>query len=290
MDPPVCEAPDRHPLKPGFPIPAGATDCHAHIFDSNGPSKLDEHRSYSPSHALQEHYHKMHEILGISRGVIVQPSVYGVDNATTMKAVTRSPEQLRAVVVLDQNVDAKTVLNLHKQGARGARINMLFGSSARLDNLKQLSKTIRSIERGWHLQLLVDVSTFDNVYAWVKSLDIDVVFDHMGHFPLHKGINEPGFQALLRLLDENRCWVKLSGAYRLSEAHDLPYLDVDVAAQALVAQNPERLVWGSDWPHPQFAGNMPNDGGLLDELARWVPDETRRNHILVDNAARLYDF
>ena len=290
MNPPVCEAPDRYPLKPQFAVPVGATDCHAHVFDSEGPSKLDERRSYSPSHATLEHYNKLHKVLGITRGVVVQPSVYGVDNATTMQAVAHAADRLRAVVVLDENVDPQTVLRLHHQGARGVRINMLFGSSAKLDNLKQLTRTIRSVERGWHLQLLVDVSTFDNVYQWVKSLDIDVVFDHMGHFPLHKGINEPGFQAMLRLLDENRCWVKLSGAYRLSDVGDLPYSDVDTIAQALVLQNPERLVWGSDWPHPQFVGNMPNDGQLLDELARWAPDEFCRNRILVDNPARLYDF
>jgi len=290
MQPPVCAAPDRHPHKPGFDLPSRATDCHAHVFNPKGASGLDPKRSYSPSIATEAQYNALHDTLGIERGVIVQPSVYGTDNTTTMDVVSRHPDRLRAVVVVDQDIDRDSLLKLHEQGARGARINLLFGSSALLDNIRQLAWTLRSLDLGWHLQLLADVSTLDNPYEFVKALDIDVVFDHLGHMPVKKGTADPGFQALLRLLDEGRCWVKLSGAYRISASRRAPYPDVDYVVHTLLAHNPEQLVWGSDWPHPSFDGDMPNDGVLLNELFRWVPDVTVRHRILVDNAARLYGF
>ncbi|MBX2884491.1 MAG: amidohydrolase family protein [Granulosicoccus sp.] len=286
----VCEAPDRYPQKPGFALPALSTDCHTHIFNPDGASGLDANRSYSPSVATETQFNELHKALGIERSVIVQPSVYGIDNRTTLDVVARSPESLRAVVVVEQNVKPATLVAMHDQGARGARINMLFGSSAVYDNLSTVARTLGSIDRGWHLQLLTDVSELDDLYGLVSALEVDVVFDHFGHMPVHRGVNNPGFQALLRLLDEGRCWVKLSGAYRVTGASQIPYTDVDCLAQELLSHNPERLVWGSDWPHPQFDGVMPNDGALLDELARWVPDSATREKILVSNPARLYGF
>ena len=290
VEPPACEPPDRHPVKPQMIVPAAAVDCHAHVFDSDGPSLVDPNRIYSPSVATLEQYDELHEVLGVGHGVIVQPSIYGTDNRTTLAAVEASANRLRAVIVVDEDVSVKQLAEFHRAGARGVRVNMLFASSARLGNIRQLAKTIHALDQGWHLQILTDVSAHDGLYNFVSSLEVPVVFDHIGHMPKSTGTDNPGFQQMLKLLGEGQCWVKLSAAYRITAKPELPFTDVDALAHALVAENPQQLVWGSDWPHPQFSGNMPNDGHLLDELARWVPDDKLRNRILVENAHRLYDF
>lgn len=289
-NPPVCAEPDRHPRAPGFTIPAGAVDCHAHVFAPDGRSALDSGRSYSPSVATIEQYDFLHRALGIERGVVVQPSVYGSDNRTTLDVVQDSSHRLRGIVVVDQDVTAEELLAFHSQGARGVRVNMLFGSSVRSDNIKQLAITIREAVPDWHLQLLTDISQWQNLFETVSACAIPVVFDHMGHMSEGLNLHNPGFQDMLRLLGSGQCWVKLSAPYRFSKHQQAPYHDVDELASLLVAENPERLLWGSDWPHPSFNGEMPNDGALLDELLRWVPDEKTRQTILVDNPERLYDF
>lgn len=290
VEPPTCEPPDRHPEQPALAVPAAAVDCHAHVFEPDGPTQLDPNRVYSPSLATLAQYDELHRVLGVSHGVIVQPSIYGTDNRTTLSAVEASAGRLRAVVVVDEDVSKQQLAEFHRAGARGVRVNMLFASSARLQNVRQLAKTIRSLDQGWHLQILTDVSAHVGLYELVDSLDVPVVFDHFGHMPKNTGIQHSGFQAMLKLLSEGQCWVKLSAAYRITAKPQLPFTDVDALAQAMLAANPEHLVWGTDWPHPQFDGNMPNDGTLMDELARWVPDQNARNRILVDNAHALYDF
>lgn len=289
-EPAVCEPADRSPRKPQAEIPVGVVDCHAHVFEPDGLSVVDPHRIYSPSVATLAQFNQLHEVLGVSHGVIVQPSVYGTDNRTTLAAVATSGDRFRAVVVVDQDVSVSQLREYHQAGARGVRVNMLFASSAQLDNLKQLARTIRALDQGWHIQVLTDVSTYPDLEALVTALELPVVFDHFGHMPLTAGIKNPGFSVMLKLLSEGRCWVKLSAAYRITAAKKPPYTDVDEFAQALVAANPQQLVWGSDWPHPHFAGVMPNDGHLLDELERWIPQADVRNRILVENAHQLYGF
>lgn len=290
VEPPACEPPDRNPNKPQMNVPAATVDCHAHVFEPDGPSPVDPNRIYSPSVATLQQYDELHKVLGVSHGVIVQPSIYGTDNRTTLSAVESSADRLRAVVVVDEDVSVEQLAEFHQSGARGVRVNMLFASSARLGNIRKLAKTIHALERGWHLQILTDVSAHEDLYEFVNSLEIPVVFDHIGHMPKNTGIDNPGFQTMLKLLGDGQCWVKLSASYRITAKPELPFTDVDALVHALVAENPEHLVWGSDWPHPQFSGNMPNDGPLLDELARWVPDEELRNRTLVENAHSLYDF
>ena len=289
-EPAACEPPDRSPQKPQFEIPAGAVDCHAHIFDPLGLSEIDQQRIYSPSVATLEQFNQLHKKLGITYGVIVQPSVYGTDNRTTLAAVAESGDRFRAVVVVDQDVSVAQLHDFHLAGARGVRVNMLFASSAQLDNLKQLARTIQSLDHGWHIQLLTDISSHLDLESLVTALEVPIVFDHFGHMPLATGMKHSGFQSMLKLLAEGRCWVKLSAPYRITACKNLPYTDVTDFAQALLKANPQQLIWGSDWPHPHFNGVMPNDGHLLDELKRWIPQTELRNRILVDNAHKLYGF
>ena len=286
MTPPLCAAPDPAPRAPQFALPDGACDCHFHIFD--GPSPQVAERSYTAPPAPLDALRHLHRTLGISRSVIVQPSVYGTDNRTTLETCAADPA-MKAIVVIDQDTPADTLAAHRSRGAVGCRINMLFTSNARVDSLAALAARIA--DQGWHLQLLCDVSRLGDRMDQFAALPVPVVFDHFGHLQAIKGVNDPGFQALLLLLGAGKAWVKLSGAYRLGPAGDATDKAVAALAAALLAANPDQLVWGSDWPHPAIAQQqMPNDGDLLDALASWAPDAALRQRILVDNPARLYGF
>ncbi len=283
---PMCVAADPRPLNPTFAVPAGGCDCHAHVFGSS--SRLVPHRAYTPPDAGFDEYLHLLQILGLTRGVIVQPSVYGTDNRATLAAVEEGGPNFRAVVVVDEDIGSSELRKLHEQGARGARANALFQSNARLNDLQKLAHTLADV--GWHLQLLVDVSNFEDLTQFVRKLPVPVVFDHFGHMPVQLGVNHPGFQAMLGLVSDGLAWVKLSGSYRITAQDHPPYSDVAPFAQALIRANPDQLVWASDWPHPQISRSMPNGGPLLDMLADWAPDKSLRSKILITNPAHLYGF
>ena len=284
--PPLCAAHDPAPRAPQFTLPAGATDCHFHIFDR--PSPQVKERSYTAPPAPHSALRHLHKTVGISRSVIVQPSVYGTDNRTTLAACKADPA-MRAIVVIDEGTPAATLARYRSHGAVGCRVNMLFSSNARIDNLSSLASQIA--DQGWHLQILGDVSALGDSMDRFSDLPVPVVFDHFGHLPAMKSVNDPGFQALIRLLGDGKAWVKLSGAYRLGPVGAQTDRGVAKLAAALIAANPDQIVWGSDWPHPAMTQqNMPNDGDLLDAFAGWVPDAALRQRILVDNPARLYSF
>lgn len=285
---PVCETFDPAPRPAKFTPPPGACDCHAHVFGPLDQYPVVAERAYTPAPASLDEYKNMLTTLGLARGVIVQPSVYGTDNRATLDAAAEGGENFRAVVVVDDDASAANVQRMGDQGARGARVNVLFSSDAQLENLKALAATLADV--GWHMQMLIDVSKFADLYEFVKSLPVPVVFDHVGHMPTGLGLENLGFLHMVRLLDEGRCWIKLSGAYRFTAQTETPYTDVAPYARKLVATNPERLVWATDWPHPHIPVPMPNDGALLDMLADWAPDESVRKRILVDNPAELYGF
>lgn len=286
-DSPTCRSPDPAPRPAGFTPPKLACDCHAHIIGPPASYPMVTPRSYTPPPASLVSYQAMLQTLGIQRGVIVQPSFYGFDNRCTREALRAAPDAFRGVAVIPPDVSAKELAELHADGFRGARVNLLFLGGSSLESLDALASRIAHL--GWHLQFLMDIATLPALQGRIEALPCDVVFDHLGHFqPSGPGSTE-GFAALERLMDNGRTWVKLSGGYRLS-TQQTPYPDLRSFAQRLVQRRPDRLVWGSDWPHTAFEGDMPNDGALLDTLAHWVPDETTRNQILVDNPARLYGF
>jgi len=226
--------------------------------------------------------------LGLERAVIVQPSVYGTDNRCTHDAVAASGGKWRGVAVLDANTEMHELHRLHHAGFRGVRINLLFkGGGLALDILEQVARLVAPL--GWHVQLLIDGRDLPELAPRLRRLPVPLVVDHMGHMPAQLGLAHPGFEALLALSRERNCWVKLSGAYRIS-AEPYPYEDVTPIAKALVEAAPERMVWGSDWPHTSFQGAMPIDATLLDLLETWIPDPQTRHGILTSNPAELYDF
>jgi len=284
---PSCAAADPNPKKPDLPPPAGSCDCHAHIFGPESLYPYMSNRSYTPPDALLSSYMALLNTLGLDRSVIVQPSVYGTDNRVTLDAIKREGENFRGVVVVDENVTSEELTRMHEIGVRGVRLNLLFKGGMSLSAVCQIADRIKTF--GWHLQFLVDVSTFPE-HDTLKKLPVDIVFDHMGHLPTSKGVNDPGFVTLLNMLDSGKAWVKMSGPYRITCTGGYPYQDVTPFAKAIIETNPERAVWATDWPHPAIQTPMPIDGDLLDLLHEWVPDNEMRKAVLVDNPSKLYDF
>lgn len=283
----TCQPPDGTPRPASFTPPPLSCDSHAHIIGDPVHYPMVPERSYTPPTATIESYCHMLNTIGMERGVIVQPSFYGTDNRCTRDAVRASRGTLRGIAVVDPAVESRLLVEMTAEGFRGARFNLLFGGGLSFDALEEVARRVAHF--GWHIQVLMDIRHLPAMEARISALPCHVVFDHLGHFPAEEGVNSPGFAALQRLLDKHRTWVKLSGGYRLSSMPP-PYADLRPYARILCAQRPDRLVWGSDWPHPALQGEMPNDGALLDTLADWIPDETQRNRILVDNPATLYEF
>ncbi|HEX2114293.1 MAG TPA: amidohydrolase family protein [Alphaproteobacteria bacterium] len=283
-----CSNADPTLRPPSFRLPHGACDAHAHIL---GPASLYPYsadRQYTPPDALLPSYENMLRVLGFDRAVLVQPSVYGTDNRRLLDAMKSTKAEMRGIVVLPETVADYELDAMHRIGVRGIRANLIRGDRSDLDRAARLAGRIARL--GWHLQVLADVSTVADLEQYVRALPVDTVFDHMGHMPAAKGVDDPGFRTLIRLLEGGRCWVKLSGSYRITRQTQAPYTDVALIAKTLARSAPERLVWGSDWPHTAITIPMPDDTSLLEMLAEWVPDVAKRNDILVRNPARLYGF
>ncbi|MEM9199900.1 MAG: amidohydrolase family protein, partial [Pseudomonadota bacterium] len=260
-----CLAPLAQASPPKSPLPRGACDCHAHVILPQVDHPFVANRSYTPPPAPLAAYKAMHERLGIERAVIVQPSVYGTDNRVTLAAIAGYGPECRGIAVVDADVGDTDLRALDAGGIRGLRINTLFAGGIGLDDLEALA--VRIAELGWHFQLLIDGPTLAELEPRLARLPVPVVIDHMGHVQTADGLNQPGFRALLRLVERHGAWVKLSGNYRMSQ--DAPdFADVIPFAQALIAAGPDRMVWGTDWPHPALSAFMPDDGTLVDALDR----------------------
>ena len=283
-----CLGPDPNPRPPRFRVPPGATDTHAHVIAAPEIYAYVPERSYTPPPAPVEAYRAMHRTLGIERAVIVQPSVHGTDNRVTVAAIRDYGAAARGVAVVAEGVADRELAWLDEGGIRGLRLNVLFGGGVGLGALEPLAERIA--DRGWHIQLLLDVSRdLVDLAPRIRRLAVPVVVDHMGYMNVAKGLDHPGFQTLLDLVGEGHAWVKLLGNYRVSAAGPR-YQDAVPYARALIAAGPDRMVWGTDWPHPALTEYMPNDGDLMDALDDYAPDADLKRAILVDNPARLYGF
>ena len=290
---PAC-APPREVTPPKHPLPRDACDTHAHVFGPASRFPYAADRSYTPPDAPLEKYLRMLDTLGFDRGVLVQGSAHGRDNSAMLDALSQQPKRLRGVAVADADTSAAELRRWRDLGVRGLRFNHFFRGGqlhyrggVTLDAARMLAPLMR--ELGWHAQLWIDVKDLPDTIPALQALAVPIVIDHMGRTDARAGTGTPGFQSLLRLLGAGGCWVKLSGAHRASQnAPDYP--EAQLLHEALVAANPERLVWGGDWPHPRMEGEMPDAGHLLDLFHKWTPDPENRRRILVDNPARLYDF
>jgi len=268
-----------------------ACDCHAHVCGPASRYPYVPNRLYTPKDALPADYRQMLDSLGMERGVLVQPSIYGTDNQAMLDALAADPQRLRGVAVVPYDIHARELEKLHQAGVRGVRQNIVDLKEGKgvlpLDELRRLAVKVKPF--GWHVEFLMHVDEFPDLERQLADFPVDVVFGHLGYVSTSKSPSEPGFQALLRLMKDGRAWVKLTAPYRLTMSA-LPYGDTDVFARALVDAAPQRLVWGTDWPHVFIKTAMPEDRKLLGLLEHWVPDREMRKRILVDHPAELYGF
>lgn len=287
-----------------FAVPAGACDCHTHVFGDARRFPFAASRTYTPEAASVEEMRSLHRALHMDRVVIVQPSVYGTDNACTLDAVRQLGARARAVAVIDGQTPAAALDELDRAGVRGIRINLETGgqtdaSVARRRFLDAVQWIVGG--RDWHIQIYTRLSVIDGITEAVAASPVPVVFDHFGGAQSALGPRQPGFDALLALVRSGKAYVKVSAPYR-SSTQSPDYADVAQLATALIAANPQRILWGTDWPHPdssqvagrQFTDTAPlqqiDDGRALNQFALWARDAVLRKTILVDNPARLYRF
>lgn len=290
--------------QPQFNVPAGATDCHVHVFGPGNRFPWSPTRVYTPGDASVVSLLAHQEALGLARVVIVHPSPYGTDNACSIDAIQRLGNRARGVAVIDPAAitDAE-LLAFNAGGIRGVRANLqtagVFDPDACWDTLRQLRDRISPI--GWHLQTFTNLAVIEALHGKLEALGVMLVVDHFGGAKAALGVKQPGFAALLSLAAKGQAYVKLSGAYRVSEQHDAA--DVAPLAHALIEANPDRMLWGSDWPHPGGSRHEGkaldtiepfheiDDGAALNRLHRWTGgDATLLRRILVDNPARLYGY
>ncbi len=275
--------------KPRLAMPPKACETHSHIYGAR--DKYPPIPGREPDFgASVDAYLAMLNRLGFERCVIVQPSLYGADNRCTLDAMAQiGPARARGVAVTRTDAGDDEFKALHAAGIRGLRF-FLMVDDLTLDDADAMARKVAPL--GWHLQVQDDGDWLPAALPLLEKLPIDIVIDHIGRIPAATGVNDPGFQRLLRFLETGRCWVKISAPY-LSSAEGPPrYADIGDRVRALVAARPDRLVWGANWPHPHHHGpdEKPEEADDLDVLLDWVPDAGARKAILADNAAVLYDF
>lgn len=281
-------APPVPAKRPSWTPPPGATDCHMHIFGPASQFPYAAVRDYTPTDCLMPLYKEMCATVGIERTVVVHPSVYGYDNRCSEQAVRDLGPNGRGVAVLPPDVDKAEIRRLDGIGFRGVRFNMVSSGGTPREALESMAAKIADF--GWHIQVFTKSASIAEMEQRYAKLPVEVVFDHIGGADASQDLQQPGFQALLRLLEAGRAWVKVSGAYRV-DFDGAPWPKAAPFAKRLIEAAPDRVVWGTDWPHPHLGGRpMPNDGDLMDALASWTADPEVRRKILVDNPARLYGF
>ena len=275
--------------RPRVPVPADAADCHLHIYDPRFPLVFPD-RLAVPQASVDE-YRRLQQRLGTSRAVVVQPAAYGTDNRVTLDAIARlGADRVRGIAVVRPEVTEVELDVLHEGGIRGVRFSMHDPRTAVTtpDMIAPLAPRLAA--RGWHLQLHVRADQLVELASVVAAVPCDIVFDHLARLPLAQGTRHPAWAIAMQRVDAGRGWVKLSGPYLEGRDEGLGYTGTTAVARAFVAGAPERMVWGSDWPHPTERDAKPDDAVLLDRLAEWAPDEATRLRILVDNPAALYGF
>jgi D-galactarolactone isomerase len=270
--------------------PANACDCHMHIYDVERFPPLRP-GSRMQTNAAVPQYQMLQRRIGTSRTVVVTPAVYVTDNRVTLDAISALGSSARGVAVVHPGVTLTELRSLADGGIRGIRFTQFDPTTAvtTIDMIEPLAKRVN--ELGWHVQIHMRGDQIAAAAELWERVAAPMVFDHFGRLPQPAGVDHAAFAIIRRLIEKGRAWVKMSGAYLDSQISPPSYADVTKVAQAYVKLAPERLVWGSDWPHPtEGAAHKPDDAVLFDLLAEWVPDEAIRRRILVDNPATLYGF
>jgi predicted TIM-barrel fold metal-dependent hydrolase len=283
--------PDPNPRQPRFTPPPGSCDTHFHVF---GPPEVFPYvasRLYTPPAAPIEHYLSMAKAIGLERGVLVVPAVHGFENDVMHDALAKAEGRLRGMIRADAKLSAADNRALHAQGVRGIRFNAVHQLGGEFDADEMLRIVSRLADLPWAVDFHIEAHLIEANAELLSRIDKPVIIDHFGLVDSRKGLEQSAFRTLLDLVGLSHIWVKISGADRRLHAGER-YGDIVALARALVARAPDRVIWGSDWPHAYVsqAGRQINDGELISFLLDFAPDETARRKILVDNPARLFGF
>lgn len=285
-----------------FDVPRGACDCHTHIFGDPKRFPWAAARVYTPESASIPEMRSLHRALHTDRVVIVQPTVYGTDNSCTLDAVKELGPGARAIVAIDDKISDADLDRMDQGGARGIRLNLetagQFDPAVAHQRLEKAIARAKS-RRNWHIEIYTRLSVIEAIKDQVLASPVPVSFDHFGGAQAALGVKQPGFETLCDLLKSGKAYVKVSAPYRSSKQAP-SYADTTPLAKTFIASNPERVIWGTDWPHPQQIPGRPiseitplyqiDDGHDLNLVAIWAPDPAVRKKILVDNPAKLYAF
>ncbi len=272
--------------KPAFTLPPGATDAHCHVFGPGDKFPYAPNRRYTPEDAPKEMLRALHDYLGISRAVIVQASCHGKDNAAMMDCLAWDPKRYRGVAIVDDTFTDKQFDDLHAGGVRGVRFNFVkhLGGAPDMDVFNRVVDRVKG--RGWHVVLHLDAKDIDELSGMIRGLPMTFVIDHMGRVPAKDGLDQAPFKTLLELAKLDKCWIKVCGSERI----DFPPYDKAVPiARKIVETIPDRVLWGTDFPHPNPTHEA-DEGDLVDLVPKIVPDAAMQQKLLVDNPARLYGF
>ena len=277
-----------NPRKPDYVPPDGACDSHCHVFGPGDLFPYSPTSSYIPVDAPKETLFQRHEFLGFDRAVLVQASCHGRDNSAMIDALKSRPETLRGVAIVGPEITEAELADMHEAGVRGVRFNFVKRLRARqtLEDRRAIVDKIAPL--GWHVVIYAEPEDMEDVQPFIADLSLPVIFDHMGRIPVERGTGSPEFKVMERLLrEDDKYWVKVSCPERLSKAGP-PYDDVVEVAKALIEIASDRVLWGTDWPHPNMKSHIPDDGLLVDRIPVICPDETMQKKLLIDNPDRLY--
>jgi len=282
----VLPPPDPNPVKPKYTPPPRACDGHCHIFGPASRFPYAPDRRYTPQDAGRETLAALHRHLGLERAILVQASCHGTDNNAMLDALEWSKGRWRGVAMVKKDVTDLELTTLHEAGVRGVRFNFVahLGGAPDLKNVQAVIARVTPL--GWHIQLHLDAEDIETYRDFLKSLRVPFIIDHMGRVEAKHGLDQKPFRHLLELMKNELAWIKVSGPERVSSAGK-PFHDAMPFARALIAAAPDRVLWGTDFPHPNVKW-MPNAGELVDLFAATVQDDSTRKKILVDNPARLY--
>ena len=286
---PMCRPPDPDTRKPEYTLPLGACDAHCHIFGPGDKYPYAPRRSYTPPDAPLSSFQKLQSALGLERAVLVNASCYGTDNTVILDAIAQSRGQYRGVANVDDTFTENDFLRLAEGGIRGVRFNFVkhLGGAPDMSVFRSIVDRIKPF--GWHVVLHFDATDLLEFKDLLDNLPIPFLIDHMGRVPTGDGVSQVPFELLLDVAQRDNCWVKICGAERVSTAGP-PFTDAVPFARALLKVSQDRILWGTDWPHPNIKKHMPNDGDLVDLIPLFMPDEELQKKVLIDNPHRLYGF
>lgn len=272
--------------QPSFKLPEGTIDCHMHIYDARFPSAPGA--KLLPPNATIEQYRVLQKRLGMTKNVVVTPSTYGTDNSVTLDALRQFGANARGVAVVDASVNDGELKRLDAGGIRAIRFNLSFPGATTVEMIAPLAARIAKL--GWHMELVIPGARLPDIERYLTALPCPLVLDHIAHVPQPEGLSSEGFRTAQRLIEKGNTWMTLSGPYVDTKKGAPSYVDVAPVAKAFITMAPERMLWGTDWPHPTEKYTKPNDANLVNVIAGWIERPDWQQMIFVSNPTKLYGF